>query len=260
MNELLNTISASDKRRNLLILLKNGPQEWDIIKQMLDVTSTGMLPQIKILEEENLIRREGRKFFLTPMGDILTSQLEPLMRTLEVLNKNRKFWREHDLGVLPQEILLAIGDLGHYRIIEVPDEDFFNVNPFLETIAQAKTVKGIAHTVHPKYPDFFLALAKKGVESSLILTPGVYRVIREKYRDLLEEWLDCGNAHLFVPENEIKFSCVVTDLNISISFFYNGGLFDAKHDVVSYDPSARTWGERIFAYYLNQSKKIWSLD
>jgi predicted transcriptional regulator len=260
MSELLHVISASDKRRNLLILLNSGPLEWDAIKQNLNVTSTGMLPQIKILEEEHLVGREGRRFFLTPLGKVLATRMEPLVRTMEVLEKNKKFWREHDLGVLPQEILLDISDLGNYQIAEVPDEDFFNVNPFLENIAQAKTIKGIAHTVHPKYPLFFLALAKKGVESSLILTPGVYRVIKEKYRDLLEEWLACRNAHLYVPDKDIKFSFVVTDLNFSISLFFNSGVFDAKKDVVSYDLSARRWGDRIFAYYQNQSKKIEFLD
>jgi len=79
MNELLSIISASDKRRNLLILLNTGPREWDDIKRILNVTSTGMLPQIKILEEEHLIERDGRTFSLTPMGKVLAVQMEPLI-------------------------------------------------------------------------------------------------------------------------------------------------------------------------------------
>lgn len=260
MNELLNVISASDKRRNLLILLNSGPQEWDDIKRILNVTSTGMLPQVKILEEEHLIERDGRKFFLTPIGKVLTTQMEPLVRTMEVLDKNRKFWREHNLGVLPHEILLHIGELGDYQIIENSDEEIFDINIFLKNISQSKVLRGISHTVHPRYPNFFLTLAKKGVESSLILTPGVYRVIKEKYRDLLEEWLECKTAHLYVSPDDIKFSFVVTDSYFSISLFYTSGVFDSKNDVVSFDPSARKWGDRIFAYYQKQSEKIESLD
>ena len=96
--------------------------------------------------------------------------------------------------------------------------------------------------------------------SSLILTPGVYRVIKEKYRDLLEEWLECKTAHLYVSPDDIKFSFVVTDSYFSISLFYTSGVFDSKNDVVSFDPSARKWGDRIFAYYQKQSEKIESLD
>lgn len=260
MNDLLNVISASDKRRNLLILLNSGPLEWDEIRQALHVTATGMLPQIKILEEESLVRRDGRTYSLTPLGKVLTCRMEPLVRALEVLDKNRKFWREHDLTVLPHEILMNIGDLGEYRIVETPDEDFFSVTPFLEKIARAKTVRGIAHTVHPKYPDFFLNLAKNGAETSLILTPAVFRIIREHYRGMLEEWLACPNARLYVPEREIRFSFVVTDLNVSLSFFYNSGAFDSKHDIVSDEPSAREWGESIFAYYRKGSREIFSPD
>ena len=260
MNELLNVISASDKRRNLLILLNSGPQELDDIKRILNVTTTGMLPQVKILEEEHLIERDGRKFYLTPIGKVLTTQMEPLVRTMVVLDKNRKFWREHNLGVLPHEILLHIGELGDYQIIENSDEEIFDINIFLKNISQSKVLRGISHTVHPRYPNFFLTLAKKGVESSLILTPGVYRVIKEKYRDLLEEWLKCETAHLYVSPDDIKFSFVVTDSYFSISLFYTSGVFDSKNDVVSFDPSARKWGDRIFAYYQKHSEKIGSLD
>ena len=42
MSDLLSIISASDKRRNLLILLRSGPKEWDEINRIFKVTSTGM--------------------------------------------------------------------------------------------------------------------------------------------------------------------------------------------------------------------------
>jgi predicted transcriptional regulator len=161
MSELLNVISASDKRRNLLVLLHSGPKEWDDIKKILKVTSTGMLPQVKILEEEHLIERDGRKFSLTPIGKVIATQMEPLIRTMEVFDKNRKFWHDHNIGVLPHELLLNIGDLGDYQIVETLDEDLFNINPFLASLAEAKSIRGITHTVHPKFPEFFTAIAKK---------------------------------------------------------------------------------------------------
>jgi predicted transcriptional regulator len=138
--------------------------------------------------------------------------------------------------------------------------EIFDINTFLKNISHSKVLKGISHTVHPKYPQFFLSLAKKGVESHLILTPSVYKVIREKYHNLLEEWLAYDNAHLYVPSADIKFSFVVTDTYFSISLFYNSGVFDSKNDVVSFDPTARTWGERIFSYFRDRSEKIESLD
>jgi predicted transcriptional regulator len=260
MNELLNIISASDKRRNLLILLSRGPREWDEVKQILHVTSTGMLPQVKILEEEHLIERDGRKFFLTPIGKVLATQMEPLIRTMDVLDKNKKFWGEHNLGVLPPEILLHIGDLGDYRIVEVPDEDLFNINPFLQNLINAKTIKGISHTVHPKFPEFFTALAKKGIQSSLIFTPNVFKIVSENYPGLLRQYLGYENASLYVSKENLKFSFATSDSYFSLSLFYNSGIFDSKHDVTSSDASALRWGDQIFSYFRKHSQKIESLD
>ncbi|MDO9323363.1 MAG: winged helix-turn-helix domain-containing protein [Methanoregula sp.] len=260
MTDLLSIVSASDKRRNLLILLNSGPKSWDEIKTALAVTSTGMLPQIKILEEEHLIARDGKKFKLTPMSLVLITYMGPFLKTIELFDKHKQFWQEHDLSVLPDEILLTISDLGNYQILENPDEHIFDINPFLNNITTSKNIKGISHTVHPKFPDFFLSLAKNGVRSSLILTPGVFKIVKHKYHDMLEEWLRIETTELYVSKNDLKFSFVVTDSYFSLSLFFNNGVFDAKHDVVCYDPSARAWGERIFSYYKKHSQKIESLD
>jgi predicted transcriptional regulator len=260
MSELLNVISASDKRRNLLILLNTGPQEWDDIKRILKVTSTGMLPQIKILEEEHLIERDGRTFSLTPMGKVLTAYMEPLVRTMDIFDRNKKYWDEHNVGALPYELLLDIREIGNYQILETADEEIFGISEFLNNIYRANTIRGISHTVHPRFPDFFLKLAKKGVPVTLILTPGVYKIIREKYHDLLEMGLKFKTAKVYVARQDIKFSYIITDTYFSLSLFYNNGMFDAKHDVVSYDPSALAWGERVFSYYLKDAEKITSAD
>jgi len=256
MNELLNVISASDKRRNLIILLNSGPKEWDDIKKILNVTSTGMLPQIKILEDEHLIARDGRRYSLTPLGRILADKTEPLLRTLEIFDRNRKFWQDHNLSVLPHEILLNIASLGNYEIHSVPDEDLFNVNPFLANLASAKTIKGISHTVHPKFPEFFTALGRQCTQSSLIFTPNVFRIVREDYPELLEQYLSNESASLYVSNENLRFSFAVTDSYFSISFFHNSGMFDSKHDVTSRDPSALKWGDQIFAYFRKHSERI----
>jgi predicted transcriptional regulator len=261
MNELLSIISASDKRRNLMMLLNSGPQEWDDIKRILNVTSTGMLPQIKILEEEHLIERDSKKFFLTPIGKVLTTQMKPLIRTMEVLDKNRKFWREHDLGVLPGEILLDIGDLGNYEVIASSDVEIYESHEvFINNITRAATIRGISHMVHPNYPDLFLQFAKAGKETSLILTPAAFKIVSEKYHDLLAEWLTYDKSSLRVTSTDIRFSFIVTESFFSMALFFKNGVFDSKHDVNSHDMSALQWGERLFAYYQERSEKIESLD
>ena len=260
MSDLLNIITSSEKRRNLLLLLKNRPYTWDEIKTELNVTATGMLPQIRILEEEHLLGKEDKTYVLTPMGRVLVDHMEPFTRTVDVFSRNKKFWREHAVGELPREILADIRDLGDYRIIENSDEEIFDINTFLNNISGAKSVKGISHAIHPKYPSFFLNLAQQGTNASLILTPGVFKIMKEKYRDALQTGLKIKTSSLYVSKKDIKFSFIVTESYFSISLFYANGIFDSKNDVISRDPSALAWGERLFQYYQEQSDRVTSLD
>jgi predicted transcriptional regulator len=219
-----------------------------------------MLPQIKILEEEHLLKREDKTINLTPMGKVLVDHMEPFTQTVDVFNKYKKFWQEHAVDELPPEIFADIRNLGNYKIIENSDEEIFDINSFLNNISGAKSIKGISHTIHPKYPNFFLNLAQKGTNASLILTPGVFKVMKEKFHDTLEAGLKIKTASLYVSNIDIKFSFIVTESYFSISLFYSNGMFDSKNDVISRDPSALMWGERIFQYYLAQSEKVTSLD
>ena len=260
MPNLVEVIVLSEKRKNLLILLQGGPKSWEEIKATLHVTATGMLPQIKILEEEGLICHADKKIALTPIGHILTTHMDPFIQTVGTIAKNKKFWQEHQIAILPDEILLDIRDLGNYRIIENSDEEIFDVNMFLKNISTAKSLKGLSHTIHPAYPKFFLNLAKKGTEMSLILTPGVLKILKDKYSPWLREWLDLGTTSLYVTRKDFKFSYIVTDSYFSLSLFYNSGVFDSKHDVVSGDPSAIAWGDRIYRYLVTQSEKVDMLD
>jgi predicted transcriptional regulator len=110
--------------------------------------------------------------------------------------------------------------------------------------------------VHPTWPPFFMILAKKGVNCSLVFTPGVLKMMNEKYPGWIREYLGLSNTSIYVTKKDFKFSYTVTDSYFSISLFYNTGFFDSKNDVASTDPSAIAWGERIYAFLLEDSEKI----
>ncbi|MFZ0006157.1 MAG: winged helix-turn-helix domain-containing protein [Methanoregula sp.] len=261
MADLLCTICYSQKRKNLLILLKEGPKTWEEIKTVLEVTSTGMLPQIKILEDEKLVCKKGKKYALTELGELVAHFLEPLNKTLGVLEKEKKFWQNHDINALPKEFLLRIGELGNIQILESKDEQIYESHKEFRDILEHSTwVKGITHMVHPIYPDLFLSLAKKGIDTTLILTRNVFEIVEANYRPQITKWLEYDNAHLYVYDGEIKFSYITTEKYLSMTFFYSNGIFDTKRDLISVDPSAVKWGEDLFAYFRERSRSVKNLE
>ena len=257
MADLLNIIISSEKRRNLLILLKEGPQTWDTIKDQLHVTATGMLPQIKILEDEHLIQRDGRVYSLSCLGKIVVHYLEPFDMTLRVIDAQKEFWQTHDTSAIPYEMLLRLSELGTIQIIESSDEEIYESHSqFQEIVMNAKSVRGMAHMVHPTYPDLFLHLAKKKVRTGLIITRKVFNIVKLKYAKQLSEWLTYKDSNMYVLDEDIRLSFIITDTHLSLTLFYHNGVFDSKRDLVSSDPSALKWGEDLFSYYVNRAQKI----
>jgi len=261
MSDLLNIITSSDKRKRLLLLLQGGPRTMGEILTELDFTKTGMLPQIRILEERNLVMQGNKKFFLTGTGQVISRLLEPLVRTVDIFEKQEDFWKEHDIGSIPSQMLMKINQLGKYQIIESGIEDIYEPHKeFLDNIFKSKKIMGISPIVHPVYPDLFLQLAENGTEVSLILTRKAFDKIEKDHYDKLARGLSFKNLSFYILDQDIKLACVVSDIFFSMSFFFRNGVFDSRQDLVSFDSSSLLWGEELFYYYKKNSKKIDNLS
>ncbi|WML67368.1 MAG: hypothetical protein METHP_00887 [Methanoregula sp. SKADARSKE-2] len=86
MTDLFATLSASDKRRNLMILLKTGPNDGCTIEE-LGVTSANMIPLIRIREEAHLITQSGSIYSLMLIGLALATRMDKLTRMAEFFEK-----------------------------------------------------------------------------------------------------------------------------------------------------------------------------
>jgi predicted transcriptional regulator len=257
MADLLNIVISSDKRKSLLILLNNGPHTWDEIKTKLNVTASGMLPQIKILEEEGLIVHKGKTYYLTDVAKPIVHYLMPLDDYLDIIESQKQFWQQHDVGALPFEFQIRIGEIKDPKIIETSLEESFEPHSqFLDSILKSNGVAGISPFVHPIYPRFFLSLAQEGRDVRLILTKNAFTKIKKEYYEMLISGLKYDNARLWIYEHDLKFAHIVTDTYFSISLFCRNGIFDSQRDMFSSNPSAIRWGVDLFNHYLRLSSPV----
>jgi Predicted transcriptional regulator len=257
MADLLSIVTTSDKRKKLLLLLQSGPKTMDEIRSTLKVTTTGMLPQIKILSSHGLVRKVDTNYQLTELGGVIAAHLDRLLGTLAVFEQEKQFWKNHDLSGIPLPLRMRIAELSKYHIISSGEEDLYESHSeFQEQILRSTTVHGYAPILHPIYPTFFLALARKGVEISLVLTDSVFARIEKKYGDLLNEGLRYPDASLFVTVENIRLAFIVTDRYFSTGMFFQDGRFDTKLDVTSFEPSALAWGEDLFRHILAGARQV----
>ncbi len=261
MEALLDLISYSDKRKNLLILLQDGPKTLDEIKTRLNVTATGMLPQIRKLEEGNLVKQVGREYLLTELGDTIASYFKPLIKTMSVIEDNYEFWTTHDLKAIPQHLLRRINELGKCRLIKSSLKDWFDVHePFIENLMKSKWIVGISPAFHPEYPLFFRKLGESGIPLSLIFTKLVFERLTKDYsKEDLQQFLELENVKIFVSRKDIKIATATSDCFFSLSLFFKDGSYDSERDLYSFEPSAIKWGRELFEHYLKDAEQIKSL-
>lgn len=253
---LLSLVAFSEKRRDMLLMLQKEPKTLKEIRDYFKVTSPEILPQIRKLEKNNLIYQEGKKYFLTEVGEIVTMSFEKLLQTLKIFEKDMEFWREHQIG-FPEEFRLQLHDLGDYTIYKSsPTEIFKPHDEYVKNLSRSKYVKGFSSALHPEYPRVVTMLASKGVDISLVVTEQVFEKLKKEYKKELKNYLSHKNASLYVCPEEFKVAFTTSDTFLSMRLFLQDGTYDFYKNIISYESSALKWGEELFSYYEKRSEKV----
>lgn len=255
--QLIDTIFFSDKRKNLLLLLKNGPKTIEEIKTRLEVSSSPIMAQIRILLKDGLLVQKEDSYELSVKGKLIVPKMEPLLSTFRVFDENHDYWARQSLSTLPSHLLDRIGELGKCMEL-VPDRTHIFDYPqeIMDPLYKSKKVMEVSSFFRPGYPGLYLDLAKKGIEVSLVLERPIYRKLVRDYRKGVEEFLNMENTYLFVCDDKIELaSSIVTDRFISLSMISKDGRY-YNHEMVSFENSALGWGKELFNYYRDMSEQI----
>jgi predicted transcriptional regulator len=255
---LLNLVFLSDKRKKILLLLREGPKSAEEIKNSLNYSSTSVQPQIKILKERHLLKREKNTYQLTLIGETIAEDMRCLVDTLETLENKSDYWNSHRLDGIPPHILSRIGELKHCTFARPLDRNnmFSPHTEFVENIAKSEFVKGISPFLHPLYPKMFLEFAERGIDVFLIVTESVFERMRTEFRPEMEQFLSLNNTRLYVYEKEMLLSSAVTNCFLSLGLFYKNGTYDHVNDILCFEPEGLRWGEDLFTYYQGMSREI----
>ncbi len=255
--QLIDTIFFSDKRKNLLLLLKDGPKTIEEIKKGLNVSSSPIMAQIRIMLKEGLLVQEEDCYSLSVKGKLIVPKMEPLLSTFQVFDENHDYWARQNLRTLPPHLLDRIGELGSCKELLPQKTHIFDYPPeIMDPLYSSRTVMEISSIFRPGYPSLYLDLAKRGIEVSLVLERPIYEKLVSDYRADVEKFLNLKNTGLFVCDQKIELaSSIVTDRFLSLSMVSKEGRY-YNHEMVSFEKSALVWGQELFNYYKDLSEKI----
>ncbi|MDY0266321.1 MAG: winged helix-turn-helix domain-containing protein [Methanimicrococcus sp.] len=260
---LVDTIFLSDKRKNLLLLLLEGPQTSDDIKDKLNVNWGAMIPQIKKLEEWDLIASKDRVYSLTDMGHAIANNSKKLLNLLCVYENNHKYWATHDLSRIPKNLLDRIGELGPCKLIESDLAHVFDANKdVVEAMEDACFCATLSNFFQPQYNKMYNTMIKNGCDLKLIYSQSVFdRILSEYIYDGVSEtddvkFLDWKNTKFFVIPDGLGITEIsVTDKIVLIGLFDNDNRFDSRY-ILSSGESAQKWGLELFEYLSKEAQRI----
>ncbi|AKB43917.1 MULTISPECIES: helix-turn-helix transcriptional regulator [Methanosarcina] len=260
-NNLLDLILLSEKRKNVLLLLLEGPKDIETIKKALSASATAVQPQVKKLKEQHLIVQEKNLYKLSEIGRVVVEKMKPLVDTLAVLEENANYWAEREVNEIPPFLLQRICELGHCTIIEPQVDYMFEMIPeYVRNVRMAKELRVAISYFHPLFPSFYLEIAEKGIPISLLLPESILKRWIEDYREQTEQYLKKENAKLFVCTDCERISAVVAADNfMALALFPKSTVFDRKY-VICFEPGALAWGKELYDYYEQHSEQIKNID
>lgn len=254
--ELIGTLFLSEKRKNLMIYLLNGPMTIEEIKVELNVTTSAIMTQIKILMDQGFVAYDNNVYSLTALGHVISQKMIPLLNTLEMYSSNQKYWKDHK-PAFPPALLSRIGELQNCSLIEPELSRLYELPlKFEENLLKSDRISEISSFFSPVYQSTYTDLIRNGVEIDLILPPSAFERFNTDYDGLLGEYLSSPNFRIYIYNEPIEIaSAVITNHFLSVSLFNNNGIYH-NHCLMSFEPSSIRWGEDLFNHYLEKSIRV----
>jgi predicted transcriptional regulator len=256
--ELLELIFLSDKRKQLLLFLKDGPKNIDEIKETLDVTSTAILPQIKKLKEKSLVVQEDKNYNLSLIGKVLVEKIQPLVSIIEVFEDNFDYWAERDFQGIPPSFRKRLGELQKCKLIQPDLDRMFELDPeIVENLSKSSRILECIAYFDPSLISMSQELAKEGVNLSFLMSRPVFQHYSKDYLKDFRNMLTFENVKFFLYSGELRIAnLTVTDRFVMISLFPKNQKHFDRESLISYEPSALKFGNELFEELIRNSIRV----
>lgn len=256
MSGIVDLIFYSEKRKEILIFLAEGPKSADEIKNELQGDAFSITPQLKKLKDMDIIVQHEDVFELTDIGKIIVKKMLPLTELLQVFENNNDYWSKHDRRPIPEHLINKMHMLGKCKV-EEPDLGrlFEFPNELKEIVFKSSRFRVFYSFFCPDSPAIQETCAKNGTKMDLIMDEKVYGRLKNDFKDTYRLLLE-NNIPLYVYRGEIKpSSFMVTDEFMTLKLFGKEGEFDHRR-LISFSKSAIEWGDELADYYIGLSEKV----
>ncbi|RXE56126.1 hypothetical protein ABH15_08115 [Methanoculleus taiwanensis] len=257
--EEIQAIFRSRLLTQMLVALGGGSRSLSDLRDITGSSSQALIPKIRQLESAHYIESERGDYTLSPLGRIVEPEIERLVTLMGVLQRHRDFWIQHDIESIPPVLLKEIGDLYNSDIVRDVEENIFAVyTTFLNVLQNAKWVHAVSSIMSPAHAEAMMGAARQGKPVELVVSADLAgKLTAEPYIDMLKSLADYRDFRIYVSPVSVRLGMTVADGCLSLGFYKRGtDAYDAAVDLISLDPTAIAWGERLFQHYKQRSEPL----
>lgn len=248
---------ASEKRKEMLLLLKDGPVEMKAILRSMKTTRQALLPQIRILEEHQLVIHFDDSYALTKIGKLLVDTMIPLIERIGTLDVDIDYWGTHYLEFIPPHLLSRIKELGRCKIRNPSIPEIYNLpQGFEEESKKSKAVFGLTTVFHPNFSSVYKELTDNGVVVSTIISRELFESLKKSQYTNFKKLVESDKVNLFVYQGQVKtVFFAMNDFSTIYNILTNDGEVD-HYIVRCHNRKAINWSKDLFEHYLKDSTPI----
>lgn len=254
---LMELVFRSEKRRSLLIFLKDGPRSIHEIQKYLCVDSVSILPHIKKLKDRKLVIQRDHTYELSIIGKAIVDKMPPLLNTLEVLEDNFDYWSRRSFEGIPPVLRSRIWELKNCKLIRPDLSHMFELDPeFVENLLLSRQVFGFSSYFHPSFISLYLEIAKKEAQISLMLTEPVLKRFKADYSEDFRTFIEFEHVNLSLfPKNPKLAGFTVTDRFFLLTILPQIKFFE-RESLFSSEPQALKWGTDLFSHLQKEAIQV----
>jgi predicted transcriptional regulator len=249
--------NTSSVRTKIMICLSGGSKKSKDLKKLTEMQTSTILHGINELEKQNLVIREGDRFFLSEIGKIMTLKLMDIIKTSVSLKKFQRLWLDHEIDDIPPEFLMDIGDLSNSKLVETDNIDIFKPHgAYMDILLQSKEIKGVSPIYYPDYTETFKNLIDNDIKVEIVLTDSILKKtinsLDQGQKDL-KKLISTGNLTIWKLNRDTKVAFTITDKFAVMGLFFIKGTYDSNRLLISNHNDAITWNNKLFEYYRQES-------
>nr|WP_321498306.1 winged helix-turn-helix domain-containing protein [uncultured Methanolobus sp.] len=249
-NSFVDVIFASEKRKNVLLLLQDGSKDITFLLEQLKTTRTSLLPQLKIMEKHDIISHSGSDYTLTRMGKLLADAAKPFIETLETLDRSDSYLSSHYYDGIPEQFLKRIREIKDFVLIEPDHVDAQRLNAeYLAEALGSKAIYFVFTFMHPGTIPVLQQLLDSNIDVSIIDSEELTDKLINEMPVTCRYFLTFDNFRIHSYSENIGIcSLTVTDNGFLLRLLFKNNEFSNKQ-IICMSPQGRKWAKDLYDHY-----------